>query len=72
MVQKADKLISIDPVPFQPAVQAQQATLTASIVKAQADRGAAAGARKQRGLLRHCLNQRARCLRLQNARQGEA
>jgi len=46
-VRKADKLISIDPVPFQLAVQAQQATLAASIAQAQADRDAAAGARNQ-------------------------
>jgi membrane fusion protein, multidrug efflux system len=46
-VRKGDKLISIDPVPFQLAVQVQQAALAAAIAQAQADKDAATAARNQ-------------------------
>jgi multidrug efflux system membrane fusion protein len=46
-VRKGDKLISIDPVPFQLAVQAQQAALAAAIAQAQADKDASTAARNQ-------------------------
>jgi len=47
-VHKGDLLISIDPVPFQLAVEARKAALAAAIAQAQADRDAASGA--QNGL----------------------
>ncbi len=46
-VRKGDLLISIDPVPFQLAVQAHKAALAAAIAQEQADQAAAGAAREQ-------------------------
>jgi membrane fusion protein, multidrug efflux system len=46
-VRRGDRLISIDPVPFQLEVQARQAALAAAIAQQQADQESAASARNQ-------------------------
>lgn len=47
MVRRGDLLISIDPVPFQLAVEARKAALSAAIAQTQADRETAEAARNQ-------------------------